>query len=112
MRLVATICSIALLSLPGCAYEGTIVRKEFRPLPFIDSLGVPGIFRFEVRDRAGRVHHQMVSATVFTRYEAGDYFNDRQPPPAPAFRFPTPGPRFPPIAPAKPLQDYGTRYRD
>lgn len=112
MRALATICSVAVLFLMGCAHEGTIVRKQFRPLPFEYSLGVPGIFRFEVRDRAGHVQSQMVSATVFARYEVGDYFDDRQPLPPPAFRVTAPAPRFPPMAPPRPLQEYGTRYRN
>lgn len=64
------------LLLGSCAYEGTIVKKEFRPLPFTDSLGVDGLYTFKLRDRDGYVHSQMVTADVFARYALGSYFAD------------------------------------
>lgn len=60
----------------GCAYEGTIVRKEVRPLPFSYSLGLDAIYDFELRGSDGQVHRQMVPAAVFANYEVGDYFSE------------------------------------
>jgi hypothetical protein len=74
--LAAFLCS-------GCAFEGVIVEKRFRPLPFYDSLGVDAIYNFQLRDGAGQIHSQMVTAEVFASYRVGDYFNDLQAPPSP-----------------------------
>jgi hypothetical protein len=73
--LVATLLS-------SCAYEGVIVEKRFRPLPFPDSLGVDAIYNFQLRDSVGQIHSQMVTADVFANYRVGDYFNDLQTPPS------------------------------
>lgn len=59
-----TIYLVCGLLLSSCAYKGTVVRKEFRPLPFIDSLGLEGIYNFALRDRDGRIHSQMATADV------------------------------------------------
>ena len=72
---------IAVSLLSGCAYEGVVVDKRSRPLPFPESLGVDGMYTFKLRNHAGEVHSQMVTAYVFYNYRVGDYFNDLQPPP-------------------------------
>ena len=110
MRAFFTICLAALPFLPGCANQGTIVRKQFQLLPFSLSLGLEGLYRFEVRDRAGRIHRQLVTPDVFDQYALGDYFNDRKPSP-PASRRPAgPAYRFTPMTPRH-LEEYGTHYR-
>lgn len=111
MRFATFFLLITGLLLAGCAPQGTILRKEFRPLPFSESLGIPGIFRFELRDREGHIRSQMVTPEVFAQYEVGEYFNDRE---KPKFRGETPGrpeglPQ--PVLRPRPLQDYGTPYR-
>lgn len=63
----------------GCASEGVIVRKDSGPLPFYETIGVDGSYAFILRDRAGSMHRQLVSAEVFDRYAVGQYFNDQQP---------------------------------
>jgi hypothetical protein len=83
MRSNILICLIASASLSGCAYQGVIAEKRFRPIPFADSLGVDAMYNFQLRDTAGQVHSQMVTPDVFANYRVGDYFNDLQPPPAP-----------------------------
>lgn len=75
-RITPVAASLFALLLGSCAYEGAIVQKEFRPLPFTDSLGVDGIYTFKLRDRDGYVHSQMVTADVFARYALGSYFKD------------------------------------
>jgi hypothetical protein len=80
VAIIAYLAATAFLS--GCAFEGVVVEKRFRPFPFYDSVGVDGIYKFELRDRAGQIHSQMVIADVFASYEVGDYFNDLQPPSA------------------------------
>ena len=91
----------------GCAYEGTIVRKDFRPLPFSNSLGMDAIYHFELRGSDGMVHSQLVNAAAFANYEVGDYFSARRPLPLtgrdpflPDFQ----------ASRAGPLENYGTRY--
>jgi hypothetical protein len=96
MRLISTLCLLTALFFAGCAYEGTVVRKEYRPLPFSYSLGIDGIYKFELRDRAGRIHSQLVTPLVFANYEIGDYFNDLQPLPPDAFQR-GPAPLEPPM---------------
>ncbi len=114
MRIMRFAISVFLtigLLLAGCAPQGTILRKEFRPLPFSESLGIPGIFRFELRDREGHIRSQMVTPEVFARYEVGEYFNDSE---KPAFRRQPPGrPEElpPPVLRPRPLENYGTPYR-
>ena len=65
--------------LAGCAIQGVIVKKNARPLPFIDSLGMDGIYKFKLRDQQGHIWSQMVTPEVFAQYQLGDYFNDLQP---------------------------------
>ncbi|PYL78416.1 MAG: hypothetical protein DMF27_04010 [Verrucomicrobia bacterium] len=60
----------------ACAYQGTIVQKAGRPLPFAYSLGIDASFKFALRDRLGHVRWQLVSAEVFNSYRVGDYFDD------------------------------------
>jgi hypothetical protein len=78
--IIAYFLATALCS--GCAYEGVIVEKRFRPLPFPDSLGVDAMYNFQLRDSVGKIHSQMVTANVFASYRVGDYFNDLQLPPS------------------------------
>jgi hypothetical protein len=82
MRSISVIFFTAVILLSGCAFEGVIVEKRFRPLPFPDSLGVDGMYNFQLRDHAGQIHSQMVTADVFANYRVGDYFNDLQSPPS------------------------------
>jgi hypothetical protein len=60
----------------ACAYQGTIVQKAGRPLPFAYSLGIDASYKFALRDRLGHVRWQLVPAEVFNSYRVGDYFND------------------------------------
>ncbi len=76
---VLSLCLAAFLS--GCAIQGVVVEKRFRPLPFSDSLGVDGIYNFQLRDAQGLIHSQMVTPGVFALYEVGDYFDDLGTPP-------------------------------
>ena len=78
-NIVSCLALAALFS--SCAYEGVVVEKRFRPVPFSDSLGVDAMYNFHLRDNAGQVHSQMVTADIFASYATGDYFNDLQPPP-------------------------------
>jgi len=108
-------CVACAAILSGCSYEGRIVRKQFTPLPFYASLGVRGLYRFEVRCRDGQIHRQVVSADVFADYKPGDYFSDRPQQissPAPPAEGPhTTVPAHFMIALAlRPLEHYGTRY--
>ena len=104
-----------LLLFSGCSHEGTIVRKEFVPSPFYGSLGIRGLYRFEVRCRDGEIRRQVVSADVFANYGPGDYFVDRSQrlssPEAPA-EGPTPAVTTPfMIALAlRPVEQYGSRF--
>ncbi len=41
-----------------------------------------GIYSFLLRDEQGTVHSQMVTASVYGRYQIGDYFDDLQPGPS------------------------------
>jgi hypothetical protein len=59
----------------ACAYQGTIVQKAGRPLPFAYSLGIDSTYKFALRDRLGHVRWQLVPAEVFNSYRVGDYFN-------------------------------------
>ncbi len=65
----------------ACAHDGTVVRKEFRPLSACLSYGIEGIYNFVLRGRDGVLRSQMVTREVYSRYQPGDYFNDLQPPP-------------------------------
>jgi hypothetical protein len=80
-RVILSYFLIAVL-FSGCAYEGVIVEKRFRPLPFPDSLGVDAMYNFQLRDSVGQIHSQMVTAEVFASYRVGDHFNDLQLPPS------------------------------
>jgi hypothetical protein len=70
----------------ACAYQGTIVQKAGRPLPFAYSLGIDASYKFALRDRLGHIRWQIVSAEVFNLYRVGDYFDDESPRP-PRHRF-------------------------
>jgi hypothetical protein len=111
MRAFVTIGLAAVLFFPACANQGTIVRKQLQPFPFPFSLDMQAIYRFELRDRAGQIRHQMVTAAVFAYYEVGDDFNDRQLPP-PIRRSAAPEPQFGPMVPWTPLPDRGILYRN
>ena len=74
--IVIYLAAVALLS--SCAYQGTIVEKRFRPLPFSASLGMDAMYNFQLRDSTQQIHSQMVTPDVFASYRAGDYFNDLQ----------------------------------
>jgi hypothetical protein len=74
--LAAVVVSCGLLA--SCAYQGVIVDKSAREMPFGLSNGVNGSFAFMLKDNAGTVHRQLVTPDVFARYEVGDYFNDMQ----------------------------------
>lgn len=93
----------------GCAFEGTIVEKRSRQMPDASMIGTEGVhsfafrgptgtsrppigvpnpqfwtesngmYTFFLRDQAGNVRSQMVTAEVFARCRVGDYFNDRGP---------------------------------
>jgi hypothetical protein len=65
----------------ACAYQGTIVEKAGRPLPFAYSLGIDASYKFALRDRLGYIRWQLVSAEVFNSYRVGDYFDDESPTP-------------------------------
>ncbi|MEP6685772.1 MAG: hypothetical protein ABJB22_03265, partial [Verrucomicrobiota bacterium] len=64
--------------LTGCALQGVVVEKNFRPFPFVDSVGMDAIYKFKLRDPQGHICSQMVTPEVFAQYEVGDYFNDLQ----------------------------------
>ena len=81
MRCNIIICLAVAAFLSGCAYQGVIAEKRFRPIPFSDSLGLDAMYNFQLRDTTGQVHSQMVTPDVFANYRVGDYFNDLQPPP-------------------------------
>ena len=67
----------------GCAYQGVVVEKRFRPVPFSYSLGLDAMYNFKLRDGStGQTNSQMVTPDVFATYRVGDYFNDLQQPPA------------------------------
>lgn len=56
--------------------RGVIVNKTFRSTPLTHSLGVDGIYKFELRDKDNKVRRQMVTRAVFLAYEIGDQFDD------------------------------------
>lgn len=96
MRFTIHLCLALALLFSGCAYQGTVVKKQFRLLPFSESLGIEAIYKFELRDRAGQIHSQMVTPEVFASYQVGDYFNDLQMP-SPMAEPPAPGPMWRPV---------------
>lgn len=75
-------CYLAALLVPGCAYQGVIVEKRFRPLPFSCSLGMDAIYNFQLRDATGHIYSQMVTPDVFASYRVGEFFNDLAAPPS------------------------------
>ncbi len=79
MRTTAVLLPVLTLAGAGCAYEGTVVRKEYQPLPFTYSLGLDATYRFQLRGPDGQVHSQLVNAITFASYRVGDYFNDLHP---------------------------------
>jgi hypothetical protein len=66
------------LLVAGCAQKGVVVEKRLKPSPFAYSNGLDAVYTFMLRGEQGRVHSQMVTPDVFTRYEVGDYFDDQQ----------------------------------
>lgn len=80
LRFAALVASCVLLG--SCAYQGVVVDKSSRELPFSETVGSPGSFAFMLRDASGVVHRQLVTPEVFASYNVGDYFNDLQPPSA------------------------------
>ena len=115
VRRVMLSCFICAVIFSGCSYEGRIVRKQFTPLPFYASLGVRGLYRFDVRCRDGQIRRQVVSANVYADYKPGDYFSDRgqqissPAPPAEGPRATVPA-RFMIALALRPLQQYGPHY--
>lgn len=79
MRLRFLLSPICAVLLGSCAFQGTIVQKDATPLPFTHSYGMDGSYAFLLRDNAGAVRRQIVSADVYNQYAVGDYFNDLQP---------------------------------
>jgi hypothetical protein len=75
-KLVASL--LVALFVTGCSQNGTVVEKRLKPSPFAYSAGIDAIYTFLLRDGQGRVHSQMVTPDVFSRYQVGDYFDDRQ----------------------------------
>ncbi len=70
-------CTLAKASPFGSwAASGIVVKKEFRPTPLTQSLGMDGIYRLELRGEDQKVRHQMVTRDVFLAYEVGDRFNE------------------------------------
>lgn len=109
MRFNLLTSSVIALLLSGCAFEGTIVEKRSRQIPDASMIGTEGVhsfvfrgptgtsrlpigvpnpqfwtehngmYTFLLRDQAGHVRSQMVTAEVYARCREGDYFNDRGP---------------------------------
>lgn len=79
LRFLALIVSGALLG--SCAYQGVVVDKTSRDLPFSETVGTPGSFAFMLRDSTGAVHRQLVTPEVYASYNVGDFFSDLQPAP-------------------------------
>ena len=79
LRFLALVVSCALLG--SCAYQGVVVDKSARDLPFSETIGTPGSFAFMLRDSTGAVHRQLVTPEVYASYNVGDFFSDLQPAP-------------------------------
>lgn len=79
MRFSIPLCIACAAVLTSCAYEGTIVQKDVRPLPFTHTAGIDGSYAFLLKDNTGTVRRQIVTAEVFNQYAIGEYFNDAQP---------------------------------
>lgn len=84
MRFIVSLPAVAAMLLTSCAYQGVIVQKLSRPHPLYASVGIDGVYSFVLRDSGGALHRQMVTPEVFESYSEGQFFNDLQPPPAPA----------------------------
>lgn len=82
MRISIPLCIACAALLTSCAYEGTIVQKDARPLPFTHTAGIEGSYAFLLKDSTGAVRRQLVTAEVYNQYAIGEYFNDAQPPSA------------------------------
>lgn len=82
MRFSILVCVTCAALLTSCAYEGVIVQKDARPLPFTHTAGVEGSYAFLLRDNAGTVRRQIVTPEVYNQYAVGEYFSDLQPPSA------------------------------
>ena len=82
MRCNTLTCFTVLALFSGCAYQGVVVEKRFRPVPFSASLGLDAMYNFQLRDNAGQIHSQMVTPDVFASYRVADYFNDLEAPPS------------------------------
>jgi hypothetical protein len=80
MRRNTLTCFAVFALFSGCAYQGVVVEKRFRPVPFSASLGLDAMYNFQLRDNAGQIHSQMVTPDVFASYRVADYFNDLQAP--------------------------------
>jgi hypothetical protein len=104
------VCYLAAALIPGCAYQGVIVEKRFRPLPFSCSLGMDAIYNFQLRDSTGHIYSQMVTPDVFASYRVGDFFNDLAAPPSregkelPGFRATPPEMNEGPYEPTRVMQ--------
>ncbi|MFN2476354.1 MAG: hypothetical protein ABR526_08450 [Chthoniobacterales bacterium] len=79
LRLAALIIAGALLG--SCAYQGVVVDKSARDLPFSETVGAAGSFAFMLKDSTGAVHRQLVTPEVYASYNVGDFFSDLQPAP-------------------------------
>jgi hypothetical protein len=79
MRLRLLLAPLCAAILGSCAYQGTIVQKDATPLPFDQSYGLDGSYAFLLRDNAGALHRQIVTAEVYNGYAIGEYFNDLEP---------------------------------
>ena len=79
MRFRLFLSPLCALLLGSCAYQGTIVEKDATPLPFEQSYGLEGSYAFLLRDNAGTVRRQIVTAEVYHQYAVGEYFNDLEP---------------------------------
>jgi hypothetical protein len=110
MRLTSSLLLTVILALTGCAYEGTVVRKDFRLVPFSESLGIVAIYKFELRDKSGQIHTQMVTPEVFATYAVGDYFNDLQIPGRAALPAP-PEESLPPVPRRGPTEEQEIPYQ-
>jgi hypothetical protein len=81
MRFHPIVSFLPAILLTSCANQGVIVRKDSGPMPFYESLGIDGSYKFAVRDGAGSMHRQLVTPEVFERYAVGQNFNDLEPAP-------------------------------
>lgn len=54
-----------------------VVNKTFRPTPLSFSLGVDGIYQFELRGSDKKMRRQMVTREIYLAYEVGDAFDEQ-----------------------------------